>query len=83
MKYIIVSDLHLGTKHSKAKEFLKFIDENPCDELILNGDIVDGWALQRGTKWRPSHTKVISKLIKEFPKFIAAFDKRSVLAKVN
>ena len=29
------------------------------------------------------YNNVISKLIKEFPKFIAAFDKRSVLAKVN
>lgn len=63
-KYIIVSDLHLGTKHSKAKEFLQFIEENPCEQLILNGDIIDGWALKRGTKWRPSHTKVIAKLIK-------------------
>ena len=63
-KYIIVSDLHLGTKHSKAKEFLQFIEENPCEQLILNGDIIDGWALQRGTKWRTSHTKVIAKLIK-------------------
>lgn len=63
-KYIIASDLHLGTKHSKAKEFLQFIDENPCEQLILNGDIVDGWALQRGTKWKHSHTKVIAKLIK-------------------
>lgn len=63
-KYIIASDLHLGTKHSKAKEFLQFIEEHPCEQLILNGDIVDGWALQRGTKWRTSHTKVIAKLIK-------------------
>ena len=63
-KYIIASDLHLGTKHSKAKEFLQFIEDNHCEQLILNGDIVDGWALQRGTKWRTSHTKVIAKLIK-------------------
>lgn len=63
-KYIIVSDVHLGTKHSKAKEFLQFIEDNPCEQLILNGDIVDGWALQRGTKWKTSHTKVIAKLIK-------------------
>jgi UDP-2,3-diacylglucosamine pyrophosphatase LpxH len=63
-KYIIASDLHLGTKHSKAKEFLQFIEEHPCEQLILNGDIVDGWALQRGTKWKTSHTKVIAKLIK-------------------
>jgi UDP-2,3-diacylglucosamine pyrophosphatase LpxH len=66
MKYqtIIVSDLHLGTKDSKAEEFIEFLDSHPTDLLILNGDIVDGWALSRGTKWKKQHTKVISKLLK-------------------
>jgi UDP-2,3-diacylglucosamine pyrophosphatase LpxH len=63
-KAIIVSDLHLGTKDSKAKEFIEFIDSHPTDLLILNGDIVDGWALKRGSKWKNSHTKVITKLLK-------------------
>ena len=65
MKYqsIIVSDLHLGTKDSKAEEFIEFIESHPTDLLILNGDIVDGWALNRGTKWKKQHTKVISKLL--------------------
>jgi len=65
MKYqaIIVSDLHLGTKDSKAEEFIEFIETHPTDLLILNGDIVDGWALNRGTKWKKPHTKVISKLL--------------------
>ena len=65
MKYqaIIVSDLHLGTKDSKAEEFIEFIESYPTDLLILNGDIVDGWALNRGTKWKKQHTKVISKLL--------------------
>jgi UDP-2,3-diacylglucosamine pyrophosphatase LpxH len=61
---IIVSDLHLGTKDSKAEEFIEFLDSHPTDLLILNGDIVDGWALNRGTKWKKQHTKVISKLLK-------------------
>jgi UDP-2,3-diacylglucosamine pyrophosphatase LpxH len=61
---IIVSDLHLGTKDSKAEEFIEFIDKHPTDLLILNGDIIDGWALNRGTKWKKQHTKVISKLLK-------------------
>jgi UDP-2,3-diacylglucosamine pyrophosphatase LpxH len=61
---IIVSDLHLGTKDSKAEEFIEFIDKHPTDLLILNGDIIDGWALNRGTKWKKRHTKVISKLLK-------------------
>jgi len=60
---IIVSDLHLGTKDSKAEEFIEFIESHPTDLLILNGDIVDGWALNRGTKWKKQHTKVISKLL--------------------
>ena len=65
MKYqaIVVSDLHLGTKDSKAEEFLDFLDKHPTDLLILNGDIVDSWALNRGAKWRKQHTKVISKLL--------------------
>jgi UDP-2,3-diacylglucosamine pyrophosphatase LpxH len=62
-KTIIVSDIHLGTKDSQAKEFIKFLDEHPTEQLILNGDIVDGWALQRGSKWKKQHTKVILKLL--------------------
>jgi len=66
MKYqaVIVSDLHLGTKDSKAEEFLDFIEQHPTDLLILNGDIIDGWAINRGSKWKKQHTKVISKLLK-------------------
>jgi UDP-2,3-diacylglucosamine pyrophosphatase LpxH len=63
-KAIIVSDLHLGTKDSRAEEFLEFIDNHPTDLLILNGDIIDGWALNRGAKWKKKHTKVIAKLLK-------------------
>jgi UDP-2,3-diacylglucosamine pyrophosphatase LpxH len=65
MKYqaIVVSDLHLGTKDSKAEEFIEFLEKHPTPLLILNGDIVDGWALNRGTKWKKQHTKVISKLL--------------------
>jgi len=63
-KAIIVSDLHLGTKDSKAKDFMEFLDNHPTDLLILNGDIVDGWALNRGSKWKKQHTKIVSKLLK-------------------
>jgi UDP-2,3-diacylglucosamine pyrophosphatase LpxH len=66
MKYkaIIVSDLHLGTKDSKAKDFIEFLESHPTHLLILNGDIIDGWALNRGAKWKKSHTNVISTLLK-------------------
>jgi UDP-2,3-diacylglucosamine pyrophosphatase LpxH len=63
-KAVIVSDLHLGTKDSKAKEFIEFLEQHPTDLLILNGDIIDGWALNRGAKWKKQHTNAISKILK-------------------
>jgi len=63
-KAIIVSDLHLGTKDSKAEEFIEFLEEHPTELLVLNGDIIDGWAINRGSKWKKQHTKVIGKLLK-------------------
>jgi len=61
---IIISDLHLGTKHCKADEVLTFLKTHKTKKLILNGDIIDGWALSRGSKWENKHTKVISEILK-------------------
>lgn len=60
-KTIVLSDIHLGSKWSKAKEVTRFLKENTCDTLILCGDIIDGWNLMRGrkSKWRQRHTKLI------------------------
>ena len=56
---LILSDLHLGTRDSKAEEATLFLRAHRCRKLILNGDIVDGWALKSGGKWRRSHTRFI------------------------
>lgn len=45
-KTLVISDVHLGTKGSKAKELVKFLKQCSCDRLILNGDIIDGWQLK-------------------------------------
>jgi UDP-2,3-diacylglucosamine pyrophosphatase LpxH len=41
MKRVIISDLHIGSKYSKEKELLEFLNLIECDELILAGDIID------------------------------------------
>jgi len=66
MKYrtVIMSDLHLGSKSCRADDILKFLNKLECKTLILNGDIIDGWALKRGSKWIDKHTKVVRKLLK-------------------
>ena len=44
MNTIIVSDVHLGSKHSHADLFLRFLDSlSPETSLILNGDVVNHW----------------------------------------
>lgn len=62
---IVMSDVHLGSKYSKAKEATRFLKENSCDTLILCGDIIDGWCLMRGRKpkWKRRHTAFIKQIL--------------------
>ena len=67
---IILSDIHLGSKHSKVHEVLSFLSSFSCKKLILNGDVIDGWQLRKSQKyWSETNTqfikKIISKIVKE------------------
>ena len=61
---IIMSDLHLGARQSQTDKILKFLEENQADKLILNGDIIDGWALKGNGKWTKDCTKIFRKFMK-------------------
>ena len=61
---VILSDIHLGTPDSKADEVVDFLKHLRCEKLILNGDIIDGWALRRGGKWSNRHSRFIRKVLK-------------------
>ena len=68
---VVLSDIHLGTQHSKTEEVTRFLKSINCDRLILNGDIIDGWHLQKSglSKWKAKHTdffKVIMKMMENF-----------------
>lgn len=69
---VVLSDIHLGTQHSKTVEVTNFLKSINCDRLILNGDIIDGWHLQKSgieKKWKAKHTdffKVIMKMMENF-----------------
>jgi UDP-2,3-diacylglucosamine pyrophosphatase LpxH len=63
-KTIIMSDLHLGARQSQTHKILKFLKENKAEKLILNGDIVDGWALKSNGKWNKDCTKIFRKFMK-------------------
>jgi UDP-2,3-diacylglucosamine pyrophosphatase LpxH/glycosyltransferase involved in cell wall biosynthesis len=61
---VFLSDIHLGTPDSKADEVVEFLKHLRCGKLVLNGDIIDGWALRRGGKWSNRHSRVIRKVLK-------------------
>jgi UDP-2,3-diacylglucosamine pyrophosphatase LpxH len=63
-KTIIVSDVHLGTKGSKSKEIARFLKQFHCDNLILNGDIIDGWQLKKSGSWKRKHTRFFNRVLK-------------------
>jgi len=68
---IVISDVHLGTEHSKTTQLANFLRTVNCETLILNGDIIDGWQLQKGgrNKWKKEHTdlfKIIMKMMENY-----------------
>ncbi|GMQ30494.1 UDP-2,3-diacylglucosamine diphosphatase [Algoriphagus confluentis] len=63
-KTIVISDVHLGTKGAKAKEIARFLKQYRCDNLILNGDIIDGWQLKKSGSWKRKHTRFFNRVLK-------------------
>lgn len=63
-KTICISDLHLGSKDSKALLLLDFLKHNHSDNLFLVGDIIDGWKIQQKKwRWNQDHTNVVRKIL--------------------
>ena len=65
---IFLSDIHLGTADAKVLEVIDFLKHTRCEKLVLNGDIIDGWALKRGAKWRKRHSRFIRTVLKKMEK---------------
>jgi UDP-2,3-diacylglucosamine pyrophosphatase LpxH len=63
VRTVILSDIHLGTPHSKAEEVTHFLKHVRCDRLILNGDIIDGWRLKRDGRWTKAHTRFVRRVL--------------------
>ena len=65
---VFLSDVHLGTPDSKADEACEFLKSLRCRTLVLNGDIIDGWALKRGGKWLKQHTRFVRQVLRKMEK---------------
>ena len=60
---VVISDVHLGTFGCHAKELYRYLSSLETPTLILNGDIIDGWAFRK-KYFPPEHILVIQRILK-------------------
>ena len=60
---VIVSDVHLGTPDARPERLLAFLGSIRCETLILNGDLLDVWQMQRRRwRWSPAKSELFQQL---------------------
>ncbi len=60
---VVISDVHLGTYGSHAKELLNYLKSIEPEILILNGDIIDVWNFKK-SYFPQEHLEVIRRILK-------------------
>jgi UDP-2,3-diacylglucosamine pyrophosphatase LpxH len=65
---VFISDVHLGMPDCKAAQVSHFIRHVQCDQLVMNGDIIDAWYLKSSGGWNKSHTNFLRTVLKKMEK---------------
>jgi UDP-2,3-diacylglucosamine pyrophosphatase LpxH len=63
LRSVFVSDVHLGSRDSRASELLEFLGGIEVDYLFLVGDIVDFWSLRKSFFWPQEHNEVLRAIL--------------------
>tara|TARA_R110002049_G_scaffold4601_3_gene31762 strand:+ start:19063 stop:19962 length:900 start_codon:yes stop_codon:yes gene_type:complete len=63
VRTLLVSDVHLGCKHARAAEFLRFLKRFRPDNIYLVGDFIDAWKINAGWHWSEECDEVVDHLI--------------------
>lgn len=63
LRSIFISDVHLGSRDSRANELLQFLAAVEVDYLFLVGDIIDFWSLRKSFYWPQSHNDVVRAIL--------------------
>jgi UDP-2,3-diacylglucosamine pyrophosphatase LpxH len=60
---LFISDVHLGSKGSNAKQLLETLKHYKPKQLFIVGDFIDGWLLKRRHYWKQEYTDVLRKIL--------------------
>ena len=63
LEVVVISDVHLGTYGSHAKELLQYLKSIRPHTLILNGDIIDIWNFRK-SYFPAAHMDVLRRIMK-------------------
>lgn len=61
---VFLSDTHLGSYGSQARELSRFLKKLRCEKLYLVGDIIDMWRLRKRWFWPPEHNDVVRRILR-------------------
>jgi len=59
---IVISDLHLPTPDAKPDRLLAFLENHPCETLIINGDLIDKRYLRFFGKREAKHDEILRQI---------------------
>jgi UDP-2,3-diacylglucosamine pyrophosphatase LpxH len=63
LRAVFISDVHLGSRDSRAAELLQFLASVEVDYLFLVGDIIDFWSLRKNFFWPQQHNEVVRAIL--------------------
>lgn len=64
MRTLLISDVHIGFKFSRAKDAVTVLEKEKFDRLILVGDIFDIQNMMHRAYWDEHHTAFLKKILK-------------------
>ncbi|WP_013626699.1 UDP-2,3-diacylglucosamine diphosphatase [Rubinisphaera brasiliensis] len=62
VRALFVSDVHLGSPHCCAEEFLGLLERYQPERLYLVGDIVDGRRLRQAWRWPEVYNRILARI---------------------
>jgi len=65
---VFLSDTHLGMRETGVQKLNHFLTHISCKTLVLNGDFIDGWALEGKKKKKKAHTRCVRLILKRVEK---------------
>jgi UDP-2,3-diacylglucosamine pyrophosphatase LpxH len=62
VRSVFLSDVHLGSRRTRIKPLLNFLEQLQAEQIYFVGDFIDGWCLAGGWHWTDHHDRVIRRL---------------------